>query len=147
MRRLLAATFAAFLLMAMFAACSKSGPPPLTLEEIPPAITKAFQSARLQVKKNADAIAQQVKGKQYIPVSIQLQALLSNPDLTREQRNVLSAAMVTINQILQAQAASLQPADAQAVETSGGPKPPVQQVTVEEAAAAAAAVEHYRATK
>jgi hypothetical protein len=129
----------------VFPGCSKSGPPPLTLEEIPAAITAAFKTGKLQPKKNAEAIAKLISEKQYAIASIQLQALLSNPDLTPEQREVLSSSFRTVSETLQAQVASVDPGAAPA--EGGSPKPPPQPVTREEAAAAAAAIEHYRATK
>lgn len=129
--------------LALATACSKS-PPALTLEDLPAAITKSFQSARLQVKKNAEAIAKLIQDRQYALASIQLQALSAHPDLTKEQRDVLAAGMVAVNQTLQAQAETIAPAPSGDTES---PKPPPQPVSTEEAATAAAALEHYKATK
>lgn len=133
-------------LVFLFAGCAKEGPPPLTLDESPAAISKAFQTARMQVKKNAEAVATMIKEKHYAGASIQLQALLSSSELSAEQRDVLSAASIAVNEALQAIAATAAPEMAPA-EEPGAPKPPAPQVNEEEAKAAAAAIQHYRMTK
>jgi hypothetical protein len=137
-----------FLCLLFFCAgCAKQGPPPLTLDESPAAITKAFQTASMQVKKNAEAVAAMIKEKHYAGASIQLQALLSNTGISKEQRDVLSAASIAVNEVLQTIAATAAPEMALAEEPGGAPKPPAPAVSEEEAKAAAAAVEHYRMTK
>jgi hypothetical protein len=130
----------------IFGACSRNGPPSLTMEEVPAALIKAFQTARMQVKKNGESVAQLIRNKQYVAASIQLQALLSNPDLSKEQRDVASSALLTVNETLQSQAAVTQPTTA-AEDGNATPKPPAQAVSPDDAKAAAAALEHYRATK
>lgn len=129
----------------ILAACSRSsGPKPLTLEEIPGALSNAFKSARLLTKQNAMGIARQVEAKQYAPATIQLQALLPQ-ELSDQQREVASAALQTLNGILADQAATLQPEPAAAPE--GSPAPPKLEVSKEEAAAAEEVRRHYMRTK
>src|SRR5687768_16642583 len=109
------------ILMIAFAGCGgPSGPPPLTVEEIPAAITKVFQSAKLLVKQNAISIAKLVEDKKFAGASIQLQALLPQ-ELSKEQRDVVSAALQTLNQILQEQAASIQGSPAAEAGAAGKP--------------------------
>jgi len=143
--RILAALALAVLLTLLPAGCGgKSGPPVISLEELPAAITKSFASAGVLVKQNSGGIAELIQQKQYAAASIQLQAFMANPDLTADQRGVMSSAMAAVSQALQEQAASLQPPEEGADAPAKSPAVPVAQ---EEAAAAAAALDHYRATK
>lgn len=133
--------YALFAALVLFAGCGKNGPKPLTVEEIPGALSNAFSNAKLLLKQNAHGIARQVQDKQYVPASIQLQALLPQ-ELSEEQRNTVSAAFATLNQILQDQAASIAPN----AESEPG-KPAPKEVPREEAEAAAAAMQNYIRTK
>jgi hypothetical protein len=127
------------------AGCSRSsGPKPMTVEEIPGALSNAFKTARLLTKQNAMGIAKQVQEKQYVPATIQLQALLPQ-ELNDQQREVASAALQTLNGVLAEQAATLQPEAA--VATEGSPKPPKIEVSKEEAAAAEEVRRQYMRTK
>lgn len=126
----------------LLAACSRSGPKPLSVAEIPPAIRKAFQPARLLPKQNAESIAKLVEDQKFALASIQLQALLPQ-ELTPQQRDVVSAALETVNRTLAAQAANA-PAGQSA---PGGPAAKAAAPPSEDAAAAAAVVDHYIRTK
>ena len=126
-----------------FLGCGRSGPKPLTVEEIPAAISNVFKPARMLIRQNAESIAKQVQEKQYAPATIQLQTLLPQ-ELSEPQRDVASASLQTLNQILQEQAATLQTSPPDGPQPSGTPK---QQVTKEEAQAAAAVMQEYIRTK
>jgi hypothetical protein len=134
-------------LTVLLAGCAKQGPPPLTLEESPDAIVQAFKAARMQPKKNAEGIALLIKEKQYMAANIQLQALISNPELSEEQRSVLASASIAVNEMLQTIAATAAPELAPAEEPGAAPRPAAPQVSEDEAKAAAAAIQHYRMTK
>jgi hypothetical protein len=123
--------------------CGRSGPKPLTVEEIPAAISNVFKPARMLTRQNAESIAKQVQEKQYVPATIQLQALLPQ-ELSESQRDVASASLQTLNQILQEQAATLQPAAADTPQQATVSKQPVSK---EEAEAAAAVMQQYIRTK
>ena len=130
-------------LLLLVSGCNRQGgPKPLSLEEIPAALSNAFKPARLLVRQNAESIAKQVVDKQYASATIQLQVLLPQ-ELTKPQREVASASLLTLNQILQEQAAS-----AQSPESDQPANTTVKQpASPEEAAAAAAVMQNYIRTK
>lgn len=131
------------LAMVMFlVACGQKGPPPLTLDQVPEALRKSFASARLQPKKNAEAVAALVADKQYAVASIQLQALLEAADISREQRDTVSAALVTVNETLAQIAGATEPT--KAGEEALAPAPAATPQQVEEAKAVR---QHYIMTK
>jgi hypothetical protein len=131
-------------LLMLAIACGRSGPKPLTLEEIPAALSNAFASSSLLVKQNAQSIGKLVTQKQYAAATIQLQTLLPL-QITGEQRNVASAALATLNEILQQQVASASSAPPEAGVSKSST--PIPSATKEEAAAAAEVMNHYIRTK
>jgi hypothetical protein len=136
------------LCLALFTGCSKKGPPELTLDQIPAALTAAFASGSSLLKQNAEGIVKLLEQKQYAAASVQLQALSSNTTLTDEQRIIVGGATIALNAFLQQQVAAFQeePApDAAAAQSAKPSAPPA--ISREEAAAAAAAAEHYVRTK
>jgi hypothetical protein len=128
----------------LFAGCSRNAPlKPLSLEEIPSAISNAFKPARMLVRQNAESIATQVSQKQYAVATVQLQAMLPQ-ELTAEQRQVASASLMTLNQILEQQAAAAEPAAPDSPKEATIPKTPVSK---EESQAAAEIRREYNRTK
>ena len=125
---------------ALFVGCS-SKLEPLSIEQAPAELRKAFATAQSFLNKTAEGVAQQISAKEYAPATIQLQALLSNTTLTKEQRNVASRVLVAVSQQAPdpAVAAPTEAAPA-AAET---PKAPM----TEKEAEAAAIREHYIRTK
>ena len=130
--------------ISLLSACGKKGPEPLTLEQIPPAMAKAFTNAPMLVRATSDSVINQVRSNEYAGATIQLQALLSNSGLNDNQRDVSSAALQTLNQKLQEQVSAMQESAAPSATSAAQPAQPVQP---EEAIKAAAALEHYKATK
>jgi DNA-binding NtrC family response regulator len=120
------------------------------MEELPARLAKAFASANFQIKKTADAIVALVKEKQWPGAAMQLQALLSNTTLSKEQRDVATQALLTVNGALKEQSEALAgsaPAETAAAPGDASPKPQLPPPSTEEAAAAAAVREHYLRTK
>ncbi len=132
-----------FLVLLLALGCGAKNPPPLTLEEIPAAMKKSYASARLQTKKNAEAVAKLIEEKQYAVASIQLQGLLQTEGLNDDQRNVTSAALTTINALLAQVVGEAEPAPA------GGdaPPPPKVEMNQQDVEAAKAVRQHYIRTK
>lgn len=115
---------ALFLVLAVGLGCNRTTPPPtpLTAEELPGALEKAFSNARPQAKEQATLVVTSVKGRDFPKAFSTIQALITEPGLSKEQVNIAARAMITISGMLQ---------EAQA---QGDPK-------------AAAAVNQYRETK
>src|SRR4051812_20358922 len=141
------------LLMLAAVGCGEHRPSPLGLEEIPPVFKKTFANAKEQTRFVIDGIIKQVDHKQYAPAAFQLQNLLSDRSLTKEQHSVISRGLVTLNDTLQKQA-EIQEAAAAPVSAPGA-RPAVAQTPAEAAAAnpqqssaeAAAYLRMYRQTK
>jgi len=128
----------------LLSGCSRhSGPKPLTLEEIPGALSNSFKSAHLLMKQNAMGIAKQVQDKQYAAATIQLQAILPQ-ELSNDQREVASASLQTLNGILAQQAATIAPETASEEAPTKRPK---VEVSKEEATAAEEVRQHYLRNK
>src|SRR5688572_25033952 len=96
------------LVAGVIAGCSKKGPPSLSLEQVPEAIRSAFASARQALRTNAEGIAKLVADKQYVPASLQLQALGATSDLSEEQRRVVAGATIAVNSKLQEMAGAVE---------------------------------------
>jgi hypothetical protein len=134
---------AIFILVVALSGCSKkSGPPALTIEQIPAAMSNAFKTASLLLRNGSDSVIQLVQNKEYAGATMQLNGLLANTSLDDQQRDVSSASLTTLNQILQELIQSVA-----ATETSGSPAPSPKPPQTEEAVKAAAAMEHYLQTK
>jgi hypothetical protein len=118
-------------------------PEPLTLDQIPAAMAKAFQNARPAVRQHADGVVASLNQKNYPAASVQLTTLTGVPELTDEQRSVANRSMVAVNEKLQEIVAPPE----QQPDSSGRSKPASAAPNPQDAAAAAAAMEHYRRTK
>lgn len=124
-----------------------TGPAPVALEQLPEVLAKAFATAPPALKKNVDGLIAQLGGKQYAAVSLQIPSLLSDQTLTPAQREALSAAAVTVSQVLQEQAAALSEAAPGTEGTTGATPGTGAPVSQDDAAAAAAALDFHIRTK
>ena len=84
--------------------CNRSSPPPtpLTLEELPAVMGKAFSSAKPEVKELASQILAAVQAKDYSKAFMGLQNLLGKSGLSKEQLTAASRASLTVSDLLQA---------------------------------------------
>jgi hypothetical protein len=94
--------FAAILLGGLWLAACSGPPQALTEEEIPAAMEKAFATAEPEKKTLADQAVQSMQRKQYAKALLEFQSLCAIPELSKEQRNVASRSMLTVNESLQA---------------------------------------------
>lgn len=87
--------------------CNKSNSPPLPLsvEQLPAAMEKAFAKAKPELKDLAAQVVSSVQTNAYAKAYQELQSLSSVPDMTREQFSVIGRAMITVNLLLQSAAA------------------------------------------
>lgn len=91
----------------LLAACGRQEPPqPLPLSEIPSAMTVAFTNASPQIKSLADQAVEAIQTENYLRAYNQFQALVSIPELEKDQRSIASRAMLTANNELAAAAES-----------------------------------------
>lgn len=83
--------------------CNRTSPPPtpLTLEELPGALEKAFSKAKPQAKELAALVVASVKGRDFAKAFSSIQALVAAPELTKEQVNVAARATITVSGLLQ----------------------------------------------
>ena len=85
-------------------ACGAKGPP-LSIDQVPTELEKAFKSAPEGVRALTQAIGRLIERKQYAPASMQMQAMLGDTTLSKEQRSVIARAMATVNNAMQGQLA------------------------------------------
>lgn len=105
--------FALMVIATIGIGCDKAAvpPEPLTVEEVPAAMEKAFSSAKPEIKELASQFVALVKAKDYPKAFGAMQGLIGKPGLTKEQASVSSRASLTLNSLLQeAQAAGDQKA-------------------------------------
>ena len=110
----------ALLLVATFGVgCNRSSPPPtpLSVEELPAALQKAFSKTKPDVKALADQIVASVQAQDYSKAFLTMQNLASQPGLTKEQVSVTSRATLTLNSLLQAAQTKGDPQAAQTLKT------------------------------
>jgi hypothetical protein len=101
----------------LFAAgCSKnpSPPAPLSVEQLPAALEKAFTKAKPEAKDLANQIVTFLQAQDYSKAYTGLQNLLGKPGLTKEQMSVATRGSLTLTTLLQSAQAS---GDAKAAET------------------------------
>lgn len=96
--------FVVLLAMVSGAGCSRSNPPPtpLTLEEMPSVIEKAFSNATPELKQLTAQILAAVQAKDYSKAFMEIQNLLNKPDLNKEQLMAVSRASLTMGELVQA---------------------------------------------
>ena len=109
-------TLAFLFVLALGAGCNRNVPPPtpLTEEELPSVLEKAFSTAKPEAKDLATQVVNSVKAKDYSKAFWGIQALPSVPGLTKEQVKITARATLTINELLQAAQAQ---GDAKATQT------------------------------
>lgn len=135
------------LLCGLLAACGKKAAP-LSLEQLPIELKAAFQSASSDMQNTVNSITRQVDRKQFGPAMLQVQMLLSNPQLNGSQKSVVARALATINENLQKQI-QIQEAASEPIpeKPSQQPSPQKEQSSPETAAESAAALNYYKSTK
>jgi len=91
------------ILLLFLAGCSKEpGPPPaLAVEQIPAELEKAFKQAKQETKDVVGELNSGLQNKDYADAYDAVQALGNIPDTTKEQRMLVSRAMLTIYGLLQ----------------------------------------------
>lgn len=104
MSRLNLLCFTLLLAVVSFTGCSRSNPPPtpLTLEELPAVMEKAFSSATPELKQLTAQITAAVQAKDYSRAFMGIQNLLNKPDLNKEQLMAASRASLTMGELVQA---------------------------------------------
>jgi hypothetical protein len=83
--------------------CKRDIPPPtpLSAEEMPGALQKAYEKASGDTKDFATQVNAALGAKDYQKAYNAILTLSSRPGLSKDQRSVVSRAMLTINQLLQ----------------------------------------------
>ena len=91
------------LLLLVEVGCNKSSSPlaPLSIEQLPSALEKAFSKAKPDVKDLADQVIASVKTQDYPRAFHGLQNLSVAPELTKEQSSVAARGMLAVNSQLQ----------------------------------------------
>lgn len=84
--------------------CNRSSPPPtpLSVQEIPAALEKAFSKAKPETRDLANQVVTSVQAQDYSKAFPALQNLAGRPGLTKDQVSVTSRATLTVNSLLQA---------------------------------------------
>jgi len=77
-------------------------PTPLSAEELPATIEKAFGKAQADTKDLANQVVAAVQAQDYSKAFLVVQTLGNLPGLTKEQQSVVSRATLTVNSLLQA---------------------------------------------
>ena len=151
MKRVLISLVAVVVLVA----CGGAPPAPLSLEEIPAALQKAFASGKEETRLVIEGVAKQIERKQLGPASFQLQNMLEDRSLTKDQSALIARALITVNQKLNEQI-EVQEAAVAATPSAAMPKarpqaapelPSEDQADPQAAAAARLQREIYRQTK
>jgi hypothetical protein len=101
--------------------CGGAGRPPKELSpaEIPPAVERAFQHAGDELRQAATELVEAVESGEDSRAYLQLQRLLNRPDLSGEQRDVVSRSMMSIGARLTEAAEAGDAAATRLMETHG----------------------------
>ena len=85
------------------AGCNRSTPPPtpLSVQEMPTALEKAFSKAKPDIKDLANQVVAAVQAQDYSRAFQAIQDLATRPGLTKDQVSVTSRATLTVNSLLQ----------------------------------------------
>lgn len=104
------------LLAGLVTGCDKSSAPPepITAEELPGALEKAFAKSKPEVKDLASQVAAAVKAQDYAKASFAMQALVQSAGMTKEQASVVARGTLCVNNLLQSAQAK---GDTKAAET------------------------------
>jgi len=103
MRRAFIAMAVAFCVIVGISCSKREIPPPtpLSVEEMPGALQKAFEKATGDTKEFATQVNAALGAKDYPKAYNAILTLSSRPALSKDQQSVVSRAMLTINQLLQ----------------------------------------------
>ena len=106
----------------LLSGCSRqaAAPAPLPLEQVPAAVTTAFDNSTPEIKTAAADFVASVKGNEIPTAFEQLQDVTARPDLTPAQRATAARAMMSVAQQLQAAAANGDPKAAEALKRYQG---------------------------
>jgi hypothetical protein len=106
---------ALFVVLTLCVACKQSSAPPptLSIDQLPPALEKAFSAAPAETKELATQIITSVQAKDYGKAYSAIQSLATKSGLTKEQSSVTASGVLTLNTALQSAQAS---GDSQAAE-------------------------------
>ena len=117
-------TLALLLVLAAGFGCNRTSPPPtpLSAEELPAALEKAFSKAKPDAKDLASQVVAAVQAQDYSKAFRAIQTLAATPGLTKEQTGVASRATLTVNSLLQAAQAKGDQKAAQTLKTYRGDK-------------------------
>jgi hypothetical protein len=110
------AAFALLLPLLFGLGCDRSSAPPspLPAAEMPAAFGKAFSKAKPELKSVADQIVAAVQAQDYSTAFNALNSIMGKGNMTKEQVDVTSRALLTVNNLLQEAQAK---GDAKAAET------------------------------
>ena len=97
-------TAALLFVLTLGVGCNRTSPPPtpLSAEELPAAMEKAFSKAQSETKDLASQVVAAVQAKDYSKAFLAVQTLGNLPGLTKDQQSVVSRATLTVNTLLQA---------------------------------------------
>src|SRR5687767_9709452 len=73
----------------LLVACGGALPSPLALEEIPAAFEKGFKTAKEETRMVISGITKQIERRQLGPAAFQLQNMLEDRSLTKEQSSLI----------------------------------------------------------
>jgi hypothetical protein len=103
--RVLSERLLLFVVALLIVACGctreEGPPPPLTLNELPEALEKAFAKAKPQASEPVKSLMAALQDKDYSKALIALQTVTAVPGLNKEQAKVVAAGLVTLNNALQ----------------------------------------------
>ena len=97
--------FTALAAALLLAGCAQhKAPKPLTVAEIPAALNQAFAQAPTERKELVDRTVSTLQAGEIAKALMVVEGLCAVPDLTKEQRETASRALLTLTQELQAAA-------------------------------------------
>lgn len=100
MRKLLVCTL--LTCSAWFVGCSKSNAPaPLTDANFSAELNKSFENSKPETKQIVQQASASFESKQFVSADAAISGLLSRPDLSNEERQMASRALISLNQKIQ----------------------------------------------
>jgi hypothetical protein len=75
----------------------------MSLEEIPAAFKKEFAKAKEETRMVIEGVSRQIERKQLGPAAFQLQNMLEDRSLTKDQSALIARALISVNQKLNEQ--------------------------------------------
>lgn len=121
---IISGTLAVLLGLTFGTGCNRSSPPPtpLSAQEMPAALEKAFSKAKPNIKDIANQVVAFVRAEDYSKAFLAIQNLAIQPGLTKDQVSVTSRATITVNSLLQAAESKGDKKAAQTLQTYRGDK-------------------------